>query len=240
MVDIVLIGAAAGLIIGVLNITSPGFALTLSQIDFLGGNLILLLIMSAELSVILGMGMPTVGVYILLATLIAPSLIEVGVEPIAAHLFVMYFGMMSMITPPVAIAAFTASVIAQAPAVTTSVSAVGLTWTAIVVPFVFVFEPAILLSDPVDQIIVDIPRLLLGVWLLSASLVGQLFAPLSKSKRSVFVVVGVLAIVPKPVLPGGDLAIWVTLGLAAICILSDMAMSKRSVPSRQDKDATGA
>ena len=192
MVDIVLIGAAAGLIIGVLNITSLGFALTLSRIDFAGGNLIILLIMSAVLSVILGMGMPTVGVYILLATLIAPSLIEMGVEPIAAHLFVMYFGMMSMITPPVAIAAFTASVIAQAPAVATSVSAVGLAWTAIVVPFVFVFEPAILLSDPVDQIIVDIPRLLLGVWLLSASLVGQLFSPLSKSKRSVFVVVGVL------------------------------------------------
>ncbi len=118
--------------------------------------------MSAVLSVILGMGMPTVGVYILLATLIAPSLIEMGVEPIAAHLFVMYFGMMSMITPPVAIAAFTASVIAQAPAVATSVSAVGLAWTAIVVPFVFVFEPAILLSGPVDQIIVDIPRLFLG------------------------------------------------------------------------------
>lgn len=229
VLDIVLIGAAAGLIIGVLNITSLGFALTLSLIDFAGGNLILLLIMSAVLSVILGMGMPTVGVYILLATLIAPSLIEMGVEPIAAHLFVMYFGMMSMITPPVAIAAFTASVIAKAPPVGTAVSAVGLAWTAIAVPFVFVFEPAILLSGSIDQIILDISRLVLGVWLVSASLVGQLFAPLPTPKRVAYVGVGLLALVPKPALPAGDVAIWLTLGLALACIVSELAFSKRPV-----------
>ena len=230
VVDIVLIGAAAGLIIGVLNITSLGFALTLSLIDFAGGNLILLLIMSAVLSVILGMGMPTVGVYVLLATLIAPSLIELGVEPIAAHLFVMYFGMMSMITPPVAIAAFTASVIAKAPPVATAVSAVGLAWTAFVVPFVFVFEPAVLLNGPPGRIVLDIARLLLGVWLFSASLVGQLFTPLGTVRRIAFAVVGLCALLPQPALPMGAAALWGTLGLALLCLFAEAVRSRRPAP----------
>jgi TRAP transporter 4TM/12TM fusion protein len=228
VVDIVLIGAAAGIIIGVLNITSLGFALTLSLIKFAGGSLILLLIMSAALSVILGMGMPTVGVYILLATLIAPSLIEMGVEPMAAHLFVMYFGMMSMVTPPVAIAAFTASVIAKAPPVATAVSAVTLSWTAITVPFVFVFEPAILLSGSIDVIILDIGRLVLGVWIVSGVFVGQLFGPLKGVKRGVYALVGILAILPAPALAGEMLVLWGTLALALLCIAADLFIARKT------------
>ncbi len=234
VLDIILIGAAAGIIIGVLNITSLGFALTLSLIDLAGGNLMLLLIMSAILSVILGMGMPTVGVYILLATLIAPSLIEMGVEPIAAHLFVMYFGMMSMITPPVAIAAFTASVIAKAPPVGTAISAVGLAWTAIIVPFVFVFEPTILLSGTIDQIIVDIGRLIVGVWMVSGSLVGQLLGPLKGLKRVLFALLGMLALLPEPALPGDYIVAWGTLGLALLCIGFDVALSRKNRPASSE------
>ncbi|MBL4907427.1 MAG: TRAP transporter large permease subunit, partial [Sneathiella sp.] len=103
--DLILICAGAGIVIGVLNLSGLGFGLTLSLVDLGGGNIIFLLIIAAVISVILGMGMPTVGVYVLLATLVAPALVEVGVEPIAAHMFVLYFGMMSMITPPVALAA---------------------------------------------------------------------------------------------------------------------------------------
>ncbi|TNF63882.1 MAG: TRAP transporter fused permease subunit [Rhodobacteraceae bacterium] len=237
VVDIILIGAAAGIIIGVLNITSLGFALTLSLIDFAGGSLILLLIMSAVLSVILGMGMPTVGVYILLATLIAPSLIEMGIEPIAAHLFVMYFGMMSMVTPPVAIAAFTASVIAKAPPVGTAVSAVALAWTAFIVPFVFVFEPAILLSGSLGDIIVDIGRLVVGVWIVSGSLVGQLLGPLKGVKRVLFGLIGVLALLPEPALPGNDAVAWATLGLALLCVAIDAVFSRGRKVSGSRKQA---
>lgn len=227
VVDIVLIGAAAGMIIGVLNITSLGFALTLSLIDFAGGSLFVLLVMSAALSVLLGMGMPTVGVYILLATLIAPSLIELGVEPMGAHLFVLYFGMMSMITPPVAIAAFTASVIADAPPVTTAVRAVGLAWTAFVVPFVFVFEPTILLNGNLDAIFVDILRLALGVWIFSGSLVGQLFAPLNRIKQTAYGLIGILALLPQPALPDAAWILWATLAMAVVCLVWDFATSRR-------------
>ena len=113
MVDLILVVAAAGFVIGILNITGLGFALTLVLVDAVGGNVILLLGISAVICIILGMGMPTSGVYVLLAALVAPSLVEAGIQPIAAHLFILYFGMMSMITPPVALAAFAAATITK-------------------------------------------------------------------------------------------------------------------------------
>ena len=89
------------------------FALTLLLVQIGSGNLWLLLILSALVSIILGMGMPTVGVYVLLAALVAPAMVKVGLSPMASHMFVMYFGMMSMITPPVALAAYAAASLAN-------------------------------------------------------------------------------------------------------------------------------
>ena len=114
--EIMMISAAAGIIIGVLNISGLGFALTLELVYMLDGNLLILLLVVASMSIVLGMGMPTVGVYLLLATLLAPSIVESGIPALAAHLFVFYFGIMSLITPPVAIAAFTAATLARADA----------------------------------------------------------------------------------------------------------------------------
>ena len=106
--------------------------------------------LSAVVCIVLGMGLPTVGVYVLLATLVAPSLVEVGVKPIAAHLYVMYFGMMSMITPPIAIAAFAAASLASADAMRTGFAATRFGWTAFIVPVLFVYSPSLLLiGDPV-------------------------------------------------------------------------------------------
>ena len=226
VIDIVLISAAAGLIIGVLNITSLGFALTLTLTDLAGGFLIVLLVLAALLSIILGMGMPTVGVYILLATVLAPTLIELGVQPIAAHMFVMYFGMLSMITPPVAIAAFTAAVIAKAPPVATAVSAMRLGWTAMVVPFVFVYEPSILMSGPWLEIIFNALRLALGVWIVSGCLAGYLFRRLSPFARVTYGLLGIAAIFPSDLLPAPDFAIWVTLAAAASCVVFEWQMTR--------------
>ena len=226
VVDIVMIGAAAGLIIGVLNITSLGFALTLSLVDFAGGGLPVLLVLSAVLSIILGMGMPTVGVYILLATLVAPTLIELGVQPLSAHLFVLYFGMMSMITPPVAIAAFTASVIAKAKPVATSVQAIRLGWAAYVVPFIFIYGLAILMNDTNFEIVIASLRVGLGVWVISGCLVGQLFGRLGPVRRGVFALVGLSVLVPSALLPAGDWAAIASLVLAFVTILFDFSTSR--------------
>jgi TRAP transporter 4TM/12TM fusion protein len=109
VVEIILISAASGIVIGVLNVTGLSFNLTYALVQIGGGNIVALLALSALVCVVLGMGLPTLGVYVLLAALVAPALIEVGIQPIAAHLYVLYFGMMSMITPPIALAAFAAA-----------------------------------------------------------------------------------------------------------------------------------
>ena len=146
--DILMIAAAAGFIIGVLNVSGLNFALTIVLIHLGAGNIVLLLVLAAVIAVVLGMGMPTVGVYVLLAALVAPALIEVGIPDLAAHLFVLYFGMMSMTTPPVAIAAFTAASIAQADPMRTGLAGVRFGWSAYIVPFLFVSSPTLLMQGP--------------------------------------------------------------------------------------------
>ena len=146
VLDIFMIAGAAGIIIGVLNLSGLGFALTLTLVKVAQGNLLLLLLMAAGVCILLGMGMPTLGVYILLATLVAPALVEAGVQPIAAHLFVLYYGMMSLITPPVCIAAFSAAILAEAGAMKTGFEACRLGWSAYIVPFLFVVAPALMMQ----------------------------------------------------------------------------------------------
>ena len=114
--DIIMISAAAGFIIGILQLTGLGFALTLFLVKVGAGNVIALLVIAAVMCIVLGMGMPTLGVYVLLAVLVAPGLEQVGITPLAAHMFIIYLGMMSFVTPPVAIAAFFAANLAGAPA----------------------------------------------------------------------------------------------------------------------------
>ncbi len=172
VVDIVLITAAAGIVIGVLGISGLGFNLTLALVSIGGGNLLLLLVLSAAVCVILGMGLPTVGVYVLLATLVSPALVKVGVEPKAAHLFVMYFGMMSMITPPVAIASYAAAGIAGSNPMATGFSSVRLGWSAYIVPVLFVFSPTLLLIGEPGDIALALVSAVLGIWWVSMAIVG--------------------------------------------------------------------
>lgn len=216
---IILIGAAAGIIIGVLNITSLGFALTISLVQFAQGQLWILLFLAAGLSIILGMGMPTVGVYILLATMVAPTLTELGVPEIAAHLFVLYFGMMSMITPPVAIAAFTASIIAKSPPLTTSLKAATFGWAAYVIPFVFVFEPALLLNGSMPEILLAGSRAALGVWIVSACFVGFCNTRLGGIRRPAFAFVGIALLIPATLIPGGAITALATLAVGVVVII---------------------
>ncbi len=144
--DIVLIGAAAGMVVGALSVSGISFGLTLQLIAVSGGNLFILLLLTALISIILGMGMPTVSVYVLTATLLAPSIIKLGVTPMAAHMYVMYFGMLSMITPPVAIAAYAAANIARVSGWTTGWTAVVVGWSTFFIPFLFVTEPSLLMQ----------------------------------------------------------------------------------------------
>jgi TRAP transporter 4TM/12TM fusion protein len=195
--DILMIAAAAGLITGILQATGLGFALTLLLVKLGGGNLIVLLLIAALLCIVLGMGMPTIGVYVLLAVLVAPSLVELGFPPLAAHMFILYLGMMSMVTPPVAIGAFFAASLAGAEPMRTGFTAMRFGWTAYIVPFLFMFSPSLLLQGPsLVETGVAVVTAVAGVWLVSIGMIGYLFRPISPWLRPGFVVAGACLLIP--------------------------------------------
>jgi TRAP-type uncharacterized transport system fused permease subunit len=195
-VDIVVIGAAAGIILGILDATGLSFGLTLVLVQLGEGNLFILLGLTAIICIFLGMGMPTTALYFLLATLAAPPLIKLGIQPMAAHLFVLYFGLMSMITPPVAIAAFTAAKLANAPPMATGYAAVRFGWPAFVVPFLFVLAPNLLMRGSFIGISLAFLTAIAGIWLASAGLAGFLFSRLSWWLRALYIVGGLALIIP--------------------------------------------
>ena len=154
MIPIILIGGAAGIIVGVLNITGLGFNLTLGLTE-IGKNygLISMLILTGMVAIILGMGMPTAAVYIVLSVVLAPAVIEMGIPVLAAHLFIFYFGLLSMITPPVAVASFVAAGIAGASMWKTSFTAMKLGIAAYLLPFLFVFNDSLLFKGTWKEIL---------------------------------------------------------------------------------------
>jgi TRAP transporter 4TM/12TM fusion protein len=216
--DMMAITAAAGFIIGVLNVSGLGFSLTYVLVTIGGGNVWLLLFISAIVCVILGMGMPTVGVYVLLATLVAPSLVKVGITPMAAHMFVMYFGMMSMITPPVAVAAFAGASLAGSDAMQTGWEAVRFGWVAYLIPFLFVAAPSLLLDGTPMAITAAIVTSLFGVWMVSAAVIGYFRRPIHGVVRALFALAGLMMFIPAGAIPYGHIVdiIGVVLGLVLV------------------------
>jgi TRAP transporter 4TM/12TM fusion protein len=202
VVEIIIISAAAGIVIGVLNVTGLSFNLTYALVQLGGGSALVLLVLSALVCIVLGMGLPTLGVYVLLAALVAPALVQVGIEPVAAHLFVLYFGMMSMITPPIAIAAFAAASIAKAPSMKTGWASMKFGWAAFVVPFLFVFSPTLVMIGEPSAITIAIITAGIGVWLVSAALAGYFVTRLTMGLRIAFGAAGLLALVPAGAFPG--------------------------------------
>ncbi|MGE0744919.1 MAG: TRAP transporter permease [Rhodospirillales bacterium] len=194
--------AAAGIVIGILNTTGLAFALTLFLVKIGGESIVILLLITAVISIILGMGMPTTAVYVLLATLIAPSLVQAGLNKMSAHMFIIYFGMLSMITPPVALAAFAASNISGAGAMMTAAAACRIGWAMFVVPFIFVISPGILLMGSVFHVVFDTFSALVGIHFVTAAMVGYLWRDLSATKRALLTVAGILAVVPGTTVAG--------------------------------------
>lgn len=233
VVEIIVISAAAGMVIGVLNISGLSFNLTYGLVQIGGGSAILLLVLSALICIVLGMGLPTLGVYVLLAALVAPAMVEVGIEPIAAHLFVLYFGMMSMITPPIALAAFAAASIAEADPMRTGLAAVKFGWAAYVVPFLFVFSPALILIGSPAEVVLAVVTAAVGVWLVSAALAGYFMSRLSPISRMLFATAGLMALVPSGAFAG---AIYTDV-IGVVAGLALMAQSLHAARTRSAAEA---
>ena len=201
-VEIALICAVAGMIIGLFSLSGLSFGLGFFLVQLGNTSVLLLLVATAFVCIILGMGMPTVGVYLLLATLAAPPLIQLGVLPMSAHLFVLYFGMMSMITPPVAIAAFVAANMAGAHPMRTGFEAVRIGWPAFVVPMLFVFSPALLLASGWMENLYAAVAATAGVFLVTIAVVGFFQQVLQLHIRALFALAGIALLVPLSAFPG--------------------------------------
>ena len=188
LIPVILIGAAAGIIVGVLNITGLGFNLTLLLTDVgktLG--LLVMLMLTGVIAIILGMGMPTAAVYIVLSVVLAPAVTEMGVPVLAAHLFIFYFGLVSMITPPVAVASFVAAGIAKASIWKTSFTAIKLGIAAYLLPFLFVYNDSLLLEGNWYEItMVFATAIISGLMLSHAFRVGN-FSSLARILRTILI-----------------------------------------------------
>ena len=151
--------AAAGVVVGVASLTGIGLRMSELIITLSGGSLFLALLLTAMGSIVLGMGLPTTAAYVVLAALGAPALIQLGVPVLAAHLFIFYFGCISNVTPPVSLAAYAASGIAGSPPLKTAWTAMVLASAGFLVPFMFVYGPALLLMGSVGEVLLVVATL---------------------------------------------------------------------------------
>ena len=208
-VPLLLAAACAGIVIGTVMLTSLGINISAMIVELSQGIVIVALILSALCCLLMGLGLPTQIIYLTLAILVAPGLVDMGITVPGAHLFIIYFGMMSMVTPPICFAAFTAASLAGANLMKTGVVAFRIALAGQLVPFYFALNPGLLMIGSTTEIILAIIRASFGLF--AAGLAFELFriapmerdADLSRSiiylRRVVFFSATVLLIFPTPI-----------------------------------------
>lgn len=211
VIEVAVACAVAGLVVGLISQTGLGLRFNSLLLTVAGGSLFITLLLTMVASIILGMGLPTSAAYIVQIPLTIPALIELGVVPIAAHLFVFYFACMSAITPPVALAAFAGAAISGANPMRTGFTAVRLGIVAFIIPFVFAYSPEILIVDSeLQQILLTAATVLFGAFALAAAAEGWLLIGATWYER-VLLAVGALTLIS----PG----LWTDIpGLAAMAL----------------------
>jgi TRAP transporter 4TM/12TM fusion protein len=189
--------AAAGVIVGVVTLTGVGLKLSANMVDLAGNNLIAALVFTMIASLVLGMGIPTTATYIVLATMAAPALEKLGVAPLAANLFVFYFGVAADITPPVALAVYAGAAIAKSDPLKTAVESVKLALGAFLVPYMFVLSPALALVGATPPLVIRMVfTAVLGMTAVSAGVIGFWKIELRPVERVAMVVGGLLLLDP--------------------------------------------
>ncbi|MEM8538775.1 MAG: TRAP transporter large permease subunit, partial [Pseudomonadota bacterium] len=233
-VEIILICAIAGMIIGLVARSGLSFGLGFFLVQLGQSSLLLLLIVTGLVCIVMGMGLPTVGVYLLLASLAAPPLVELGLQPMAAHLFVLYFGMLSMLTPPVAIAAFVAANMAKAPPMATGVEAVRIAWPAYLIPFFFAISPALLFDGTWGAIAISTLKALVGVYIVTSAIVGFFRKDLDGVERIVLAAAGIAVLCPWDAFAGA----LILNGVGVLLGVGFWLISARRSPSRASSRAS--
>jgi len=181
----------------VLNVTGLSFNLTYLLVQVGGGSAFLLLLLSALVCIVLGMGLPTIPTYIITSTMAAPALAVYGIPPLVAHMFVFYFGLLADLTPPVALAAFAGAGIAKADPTKTAFSAVRLALAGFLVPFIFVYDNSLMLLNTTMFGAIEITATALsGIVLLGAGAIGYFVIQANYYERVVFIAGALCLIVP--------------------------------------------
>ena len=236
VVPLVAAAACVGIIIGIVTLTGIGTRLPATIIPLAEQSLFLALVLIMLSSIVLGMGLPSAVCYLLMATLIGPVLGDLGVIPLAAHLFIFYFGMMSMVTPPVALAAYAASSIADTSIMPTAFAAFRFALVGFTLPYMFVYRPELLMLTPSGEptstlsMLVPVAVATLGVACFAAGIAGQLRHPLGLSLRLTMFAAAGLLLAPGPTstVAGVSIPVFDLLGVA--CFAAVFAANRGSLP----------
>ncbi|MBM3644924.1 MAG: TRAP transporter permease [Alphaproteobacteria bacterium] len=214
--------ATAGVVIGIISLTGVGIEFTGLVVRLSQDSLLIALILTALAGIVLGMGLPTTPAYIIQVALLVPALVKLGVALEAAHLFIFYFAILSAITPPVAIAVFAASGLAGGGLWSTGLDSVKLGATGYIVPFMFVFAPALMLIGPWHEVLLAACTATVGVICLAASLHGYLLRPASWWERLALFAAALLLIKPGLATDLGGI------GLLAVVVASQLLLRRGS------------
>ncbi|WP_230531558.1 TRAP transporter permease [Microvirga roseola] len=188
--------ACAGIIIGVVSLTGAGIVFTQVVLHLAQSTLLLALVLTMIAGIVLGMGMPTTPAYIIMTALLVPALIKLGVVEPAAHMFAFYFAILSAITPPVALATFAAAGLAKADLWKSGIASVKIGAAGFIVPFMFVYEPALLMIGDWPLIVSAMITAAAGALLLAAGLHGYLLRPAALWERALLVAAAFCLIKP--------------------------------------------
>ncbi|MDR7868652.1 MAG: TRAP transporter permease [Sporomusaceae bacterium] len=194
--EVIMATACAGIIIGSLSLTGLGIQMSSMLVNLAGGSLILLLLLTMVVSIILGMGLTTTACYVILAVLVAPSLVKMGVNPLAAHFYVFYFGMYSFITPPVALGAYAAASLSGADPFATGFTAFKIALPGFLIPFLFIYYPALLGIGALLDVAIVVITACIGVFFMCTSTVGFFRKDLVTWERAIMLVAGLMLIHP--------------------------------------------
>jgi len=202
--------ATAGLVVGVLAMTGLGMKFSYLLISMSGNNLFIALFLTMLASLLLGMGLPTAASYLILAAIGAPALVQMGAPKMGAHLFIFYFAIISNITPPVCLASYTAAGLAGAKPQKTAFEAVRISIVLYVIPYIFVYQPAIILQAPALDILIAVPTYILGVIAAAATMQNHLIVRNKMYERAMILLACIGLLYPSRILSLFGLAIFVT------------------------------